>query len=228
LLARIVADIETLQNFYVRVIAPPVVAVLVGGLMWVFLQGFDRQLALVFLAVFSVTGVGASLLTHLLGRTAGRHWVKTRAGLNATLVDGIQGVADLVSFGQEAEWLERMQAQSRELAGAQARLAWVGGLHSALGGLLTSVAVLAVLVVAIPLVNTAQIQGVNLAVLVLATMASFEAVLPLPLAAQYLDSTLESARRLFEIVDTPVLIREGREETRKGDPGAACDLRLNI
>ncbi len=226
LLARVVADIETLQNFYVRVISPPGVAMLVGALMWVFLHGFDRLLALVFLAVFSVAGVGAPLLTRLLSRTAGRGWVKTRAGLNATLVDGIQGVADLVSFGQEAEWLDRMQAQSRELSGAQARLAWVGGLHSALGGLLTSVAVLVVLVVAIPLVNAAQIQGVNLAVLVLATMASFEAVLPLPLAAQYLDSTLESARRLFEIVDAPVLIRKGREGTRKGGQGAACDLRL--
>ncbi len=226
LLTRVVADIETLQNLYVRVIAPPVVAVLVGALMWVLMHGLDRQLALVFLAVFSAAGVGAPFLTRLLSRTAGRSWVKTRAGLNATLVDGIQGVADLVSFGQEAAWLERMQAQSRALAGAQARLAWVGGMHSALGGLLTGVAVLVVLVVAIPLVNAAQIQGVNLAVLVLATMASFEAVVPLPLAAQYLDSTLESARRLFEIVDTPVLVHAGRERTRTGDQGAACDLRL--
>ena len=42
LLARIVADIETLQNFYVRVISPPVVAVLVGALMWVFMSSYDR------------------------------------------------------------------------------------------------------------------------------------------------------------------------------------------
>src|SRR5512136_1036757 len=41
LLARVVADIETLENFYVRVIAPPVVAALTGWLMWVFVRGFD-------------------------------------------------------------------------------------------------------------------------------------------------------------------------------------------
>ena len=141
------------------------------------------------------------LLTRVLSRAAGRQLVSTRAELNATLVDGIQGVADLVSFGQEAAWLQRMQAQSHALGGAQARLAWAGGLHSALGSLLTSVAALAVLIIAIPLVNAAQIQGASLAVLVLAAMASLEAVLPLPLAAQYLDSTLESARRLFEMAD---------------------------
>jgi ABC-type multidrug transport system fused ATPase/permease subunit len=57
-----------------------------------------------------------------------------------------------------------------------------------------------VLVIAIPLVNVGQIAGVYLPVLVLAAMTSFEAVLPLPLASQYLESTLEAARRLFNIV----------------------------
>jgi thiol reductant ABC exporter CydC subunit len=194
--------------------------------MWVFMHEFNRRLALAFLAVFVVTGVGVPLLTRLLSREAGWRLVTARAELDATLVDGIQGVADLVAFGQEAAWLDRMQAQSRELIETQARMAWVGGLHGALGSLLTSLAALAVLVVAIPLVNSSQMAGVNLAVLVLATMASFEAVLPLPLAAQYLESTLEAARRLFDIIDTqPVLIHAGHEETPKA-LDATCDLRL--
>ncbi len=200
LLARIVADIETLQNFYVRVIAPPVIAALVGALMWWFMRGFDAQLGLAFLAVFIAAGVGVPWLTRLVSREAGRRWVTARAELNATLVDGIQGAADLVALGQEATWLDRIESQSRTLTNAQARMAWVSGTQGALINLLTSLAALAVLGVAIPLVNNGQIAGVNLAVIVLAALASFEAVSPLPLAAQYLESTLESARRLFEIV----------------------------
>ena len=237
LLARFVADIETLQNFYVRVISPPIAAVLVGALMWVFMCSYDKQLALMFLAVFVVASAGVPLLTRVLSREAGRQLVSTRAELNATLVDGIQGVADLVSFGQEDAWLERMQAQSRAWVGAQARMAWAGGLHGAFGSLLTSVAALAVLIIAIPLVNAAQIQGTHLAVLVLAAMASLEAVLPLPLAAQYLDSTLESARRLFEIVDacpqpgpTGAPPLEGPSPAQAGEGPRmgvrACDLRV--
>jgi thiol reductant ABC exporter CydC subunit len=217
LLARVVADVETLEHFYVRVIAPPVVAALTGWLMWIFMRGFDSRLALAFLIVFVVAGVGAPLLTRLLSRTVGRRLITARAELNATLVDGLQGMADLVSFGQEAAWLERMQSSCRELTQAQARMAWIGGLQNALGVLLTSLAALAVLIVAIPLVNAAQIPGVNLAVIVLAAMASFEAVQPLPLAAQYLESTLEAARRLFEIV------HEEHEGTRILP--ATCDLR---
>ena len=225
LLARVVADVETLEHFYVRVIAPPLVAALTGWLMWIFMRGFDSRLALAFLIVFVVAGVGAPLLTRLLSRTVGRRLITARAELNATLVDGLQGMADLVSFGQEAAWLERMQSSCRELTQAQARMAWIGGLQNALGVLLTSLAALAVLIVAIPLVNAAQIPGVNLAVIVLAAMASFEAVQPLPLAAQYLESTLEAARRLFEIV------HEEHEGTRILPTTcdlrpAPCDLRL--
>jgi len=225
LLARVVADVETLEHFYVRVIAPPLVAALTGWLMWIFMRGFDSRLALAFLIVFVVAGVGAPLLTRLLSRTVGRRLITARAELNATLVDGLQGMADLVSFGQEAAWLERMQSSCRELTQAQARMAWIGGLQNALGVLLTSLAALAVLIVAIPLVNAAQIPGVNLAVIVLAAMASFEAVQPLPLAAQYLESTLEAARRLFEIV------HEEHEGTRILPTTcdlrpASCDLRL--
>src|SRR5512136_2274733 len=116
-------------------------------------------------------------------------------------------------------------------------MAWIGGLYDGLGSLLTSLAALAVLVIAIPLVNEGRIAGVNLAVLVLAAMASLEAVLPLPLAAQYLDSALESARRLFEIVDAcpqpgpagaPPLVGTCPAQAKEGPrmEVRTCDLRV--
>ena len=56
------------------------------------------------------------------------------------------------------------------------------------------------LILGIRLLTAGQIDGVYLGVLVLAAMTSFEAVQPIPLAAQYLESNLEAARRLLEIV----------------------------
>jgi len=227
LLARIVADIETLENLYVRGIAPPIVAVLIGALMWVFMDSLAQPLALALLALMIAVGVGVSALTLQLSRAAGQRRVTARGELNATLVDSIQGAAELVAFGQEAAWLERARSQSRALVKAQARIAWVGGLHGALGNLAVSLAALAVLVIAIPLVNTAQIPGVYLATLVLAAMASLEAVLPLPLAAQHLGSSLEAARRLFEIVDVSPAVPHSLAEptTREWRPGS-YDLRV--
>lgn len=53
LLARIVADVETLEHVYVRIIAPPVVAVAVSVLMWFLFGIFDIRFSLTLLAFFS-------------------------------------------------------------------------------------------------------------------------------------------------------------------------------
>ncbi len=50
-----------------------------------------------------------------------------------------------------------------------------------------------------------------LAVLALAAAASFEAVAPLPAAAQYLDGSLAAARRLFELADREAAIPESSQ-----------------
>ena len=129
-------------------------------------------------------------------------WCRSAPNLNAALVDGIQGTADLVAFGAGAAQVRQVGSLSAVLGREQTQLAAVNGLNIALGSLLTSLAVIVVLALAIPLVTAGRIAGVSLAVLALATVASFEAVLPLPTAAQFLQSSLAAARRLFEIVDT--------------------------
>jgi ATP-binding cassette subfamily C protein CydC len=208
LLSRSVADIETLEHFYVRVIAPPLVAALVGVLMAAWLASFSLWLAVTLLACLAAAGLGVPLLTHKLSRGLGRGVVAVRADLHAALVDGVQGAADLLAFGQEERHQARVRALSRELAGLQGRSARIGGLHAALTGLSMNLATLAMLLVAIPLVGEGRLDGVYLALLVLAAIASFEAVAPLPLAVQYLENCLEAGRRLFEIVDAQPVVHD--------------------
>ena len=76
------------------------------------------------------------------------------------------------------------------------RLAWISALQSALSQLVTSLAVLAVLWVAVPLVGAGQLSGVALAVVVLAALDSFEAVAPLSLAAHNLRTSLPATTAL--------------------------------
>ncbi len=196
LLSRIVADVDALEDFYVRVVAPPLVAGLVLLLMLAFMGSFAWELALALLAFMLLAGLGAPLLTRRLGRAPGREAVWARAALNAALVDGVQGMADLVAYGQGPRRRAEVARLSAALVAAQQRMAWIDGLQAALGVLLVSLATVMVLAVAIPLV-----EGVNLASLALATIASFEAVLPLPGAFQVLEGNLESARRLLGIVE---------------------------
>jgi ABC-type multidrug transport system fused ATPase/permease subunit len=59
----------------------------------------------------------------------------------------------------------------------------------------------ATLALAIPMVSRGEMEGVYLAVVALLVLTVFEAVQPLPVAAQHLEANLEAAQRLFEIVD---------------------------
>jgi thiol reductant ABC exporter CydC subunit len=210
LLARIVTDAETLEHFFLRGIAPPVVALLVALLAAGLVGSFDARLAVTLLGFLLLAGVGVPLVMGALGRGTGRRLVQIRAELNGALVDGIQGVADLLAFGGERRYLETLKVLSAELGNLQSRMTRIGALDSALTGLLMNLVTVAVLVVAIPLVVGGEVGGVYLASLALAAMASFEAVLPLPNALQHMETSLAAAQRMFEVIDTEPVVRDPR------------------
>ncbi|MBM4456298.1 MAG: thiol reductant ABC exporter subunit CydD [Chloroflexi bacterium] len=216
LLSRIVADVATLENLYVRGLAPPLTALLVLLLMAGFMARYDPRLALTLLSFLLLAGLGVPLLARALSRRPGRETVLLRADLNAALVDSIQGMADLIAFGQARGHAGRVARLSQTLIGAQERLAMLGSLNSALDVLLVGLATVAVLAVAIPLIGGGRLSGVDLAVLALATAASFEAVFPLPAAAQHLASCLTAAGRLSDLTAT----EEGRGD--RADAHAAA------
>ncbi len=215
LLSRIVADVDSLENFYVRVVSPSLVAILIAAGMTVFFGQYAAGLAWTYLAFMLLLGLGVPLLAAGLSRSLGEQLVTRRAALQARLVDGIQGLADLLAFGRAREYAQRLQEDGKVYGQTQRRLADLTGLSSGLTVLLVNLGMLAVLVLTIPMVGAGRIPGVMLAVLVLAASAGFEAVMPLPLAAQTLSSSAQAARRLFEIVDAkPAVVDAENNEPR--------------
>ena len=208
LLARILGDIQNLENFYVRALAPLGTAFLTGLAACAFMAYFAPLLALALVVFLAAAGIGVPALVRLLSRETARREVLTRAALKTALVAGLQGLADLLTNGAEVRQKKRIATLSRALALAQRRMAHLTGLQAGLEILLANLGMWAVLVLAIPLVQAGRFEGVYLAVIVLAALASFEAVAPLPAAFQALESSLESARRLFEIVDARPEVRD--------------------
>jgi ATP-binding cassette, subfamily C, bacterial CydC len=201
LFSRITSDIAALENFYVRAAAPPLTALLVAAGSAVLLFSFDPKLSLALLVFMALLGLGLPLFMKRLGRQPGRLLQKAYAELNMTLVEGIQGMADLLVYGQKERQKKLAQSAGWKLSNLQRDMARLAALQSALVGLFTNLGTLAVLILAIPLVSEGQVNGVYLAVIVLVALTSFEAIQPLPLAAQYLESNLEAGRRLFQLVD---------------------------
>lgn len=208
LLTRIMADIETLENFYIRVIVPPLAAVLVTAFACAILGYFSIQLAIALLVFLLLTGIVLPLISGWLSRQPNAAVVATRAELNAALVDEIQGLADVLAFGQAAQFQMRTEQLNRELNHQQEWLAQVRGLVNGLTAMLTGLAGLTILLLAIPLVTGGSIAGVYLALLPLTAVAAFEAVQPLSMAWQVLEESRAAGQRLFDLIDAQPAVLE--------------------
>ncbi|HVU13262.1 MAG TPA: ABC transporter transmembrane domain-containing protein, partial [Phototrophicaceae bacterium] len=171
LLSRVVDDIESLQNVYLRAIAPPLVALLVAAGLTLVFAAFDPLVALIALAFMLAAGISAPLLTWRIGQGAGRERVQARSELNAALIDTIQGIGETLVYGRDA--LRELDALNARLSQQETRLAWLDGLQSGLMIVLVNGAALAVLTVAVP-----RVDPIDLAALALGTTAAFEALMP--------------------------------------------------
>jgi thiol reductant ABC exporter CydC subunit len=208
LLARIIGDVETLENFYVRVIPPPLTAVLVGIFTAIFLAAFYLPLAPIFLIFFISLGLILPILAQFLSRKPAQQTITLRAHLHTHLVDSIQGMADLLAYDQSENRQKQIAALGVDYGNAQRGMARVTGIHSSITTLLIHLASWTVLFICIPQVTEGNLAGPMLASLTLLTLAAFEAVMPLPLAAQMWNSSRAAAQRLFEVVDTKPVISD--------------------
>jgi len=208
LLSRIIGDVETLENFYVRVISPPLTAIIIGLFTAIFLASFYPILAPVYLTFFLTLGLILPWLTQIISRKSAEQTINIRANLHTQLVDGIQGIADLIAYGRANERLNKISSQGIKYGYAQKRLSLITGIGAGLSTLLTNLALWTILFLCIPQVTDGNLAGPMLASLALLTLASFEAVTPLPVAAQAWNSSREAAKRLFEVVDTEPEVKE--------------------
>jgi thiol reductant ABC exporter CydC subunit len=208
LLGRIVADIETLEQFAVRVLMPAAAAVMAGIATSALLAVFDPVLGLVLAAAMAVIGIAVPLVARRAARAGARAQVAARAALSSGLVDAVQGLPDLVALGGEPAFLAGLDEVGRRLERAERRLALVRGLAAAAGALLAAATLAVVLVVAVPLVSDGRLDGVYLAMLPLTALAALEAVLPLPAAIEHLERSLAAADRLLDLADARPAVAE--------------------
>jgi ATP-binding cassette subfamily C protein CydC len=220
LLGRAIADISTLEEFYLRGLSPAIVAALTAGGMWLFWRSTSPPLANTF-AIFSLlAGLALPLVGRWMARRPAKEEVQARAGLGAALVDSLQGLAELAACNRAEAAIDRLKTLDKTYARAQRRsagiLAWQAGLSS----LVVNLAGWTMLTLGIAGVESGHLPGLLLAAILMSTQAAMEAVLPLPQAAYHLEKSLQSARRLFTLIDRPPEVPEAAPSTEKEQPAA--------
>jgi len=199
-------------------------AIVIGLSVSLFFASFYPPIAFTLIGFFLTLGLILPLLAQIISRKPGERLITQRADIQTQLVDGIQGIADLLAFGRGEDRANIIASAGRDYGKIQKQMARISGVHSALVTLLTNLGLWLVLFLVIPQVTNGNINDVMLGTFALMTFSSFEAVNPLPLAAQMWNASREAARRLFEVVDIEPVISD--RVNSKQSPIANNELRF--
>jgi ATP-binding cassette subfamily C protein CydC len=198
LLERVIGDLDTLENFFVRVFAPGITAAVLTIGLSLFLGEYGVQIGIILGAGLFINGFIIPVTGILFSSKYAKSLSLDKANYSAASVEFLQGLEDLTANGVEEDWLEKMGSIQREMGEKQLALNRLGTGFSSTSLLAMNLTVLAALTAAIPLVNQSELSGVMLAVVLLFVTSSFEATASMPQAAQYFASSREAAKRLFE------------------------------
>lgn len=208
LLSRAIGDIDALDQFYVRAVSPVISAIFATVGFSLLVGSWNVRLGWILAAGLSVTSFVLPALVYIFSRGPAKQLVDQRAILSQTMLDTLRGAAEMMVFQQQEEELTQINRVSLQTNRAQVGLAHSQGLSNGMNAVLTQGTVAIMLLVGIPLVRTGELDGIMLAVIVLITMASFEISIPIAQAAQFWESSLQAARRLFEMADQQPAIIE--------------------
>ncbi len=208
LLSRFVGDVDTLQDLYLRALAPPVVAALVIAaatlVAWLILPAAGPVVFVCLLLTATVVPVAAALFA----ASSGRRQAPARAALTDELVETIDGAPELAVAGRAGERIDRLRDADARLARLSVSDGFAGGATTALASLAGGLSVVAVLVVAVAGVHRGALAGVLVASLAFLVLAAQEGIAPLSLAARRLRACAEAASRLDELCDREPSVRD--------------------
>ncbi|MFI6857447.1 thiol reductant ABC exporter subunit CydD [Streptomyces sp. NPDC050416] len=217
LLSRLVADVDALQDYWLRWLLPAGAAVVVSAASVGFTAWLLPEAGAVLAAGLLAAGAGVPLVTGAVARRAEHRLAPARGVLATRVADLLTGTAELTVAGA----LPARTAQTREADGVLTRIASRAATATALGdgliALISGLTVTAAALVGAQAVAAGRLDGVTMAVVVLTPLAAFEAVLGLPLAVQYRQRVRRSAERVYEVLDAPEPVGES-EQPRQAPP----------
>ncbi|EMX0849291.1 cysteine/glutathione ABC transporter ATP-binding protein/permease CydC [Pluralibacter gergoviae] len=201
LLNRVVADVDTLDHLYLRVISPLVGALVVIVVVTFGLSFLDVGLALTLGGIMLLTLLLLPPLFYRAGKPVGESLTRLRGQYRQQLTDWLQGQAELSIFGASGRYRDALTETEQAWHDAQRRQAGLTALSQVAMLLIGGAAVLAMLWMASGSVGGNSQPGALIALFVFCALAAFEALAPVTGAFQHMGQVMASALRITQIVD---------------------------
>ncbi|SFL64372.1 thiol reductant ABC exporter subunit CydD [Streptomyces pini] len=208
LLARLVADVDTLQDYFLRWLLPAAVAATVSLSATVFTAWILPEAGAALAVGLLTAGVAVPALAAAVSRRTERRLAPARGELTTRTVDLLTGTAELTVAGALPRRTEAVRDADAVLTRLAARSSAVTALGGGLSALAAGLTVTAAAWFGAAAVHGGRLDGLLMAVAVLTPLAAFEAVSGMPLAVQHRQRTRRSAERVHEVIDAPAPVRE--------------------
>ncbi|EPK7361579.1 TPA: cysteine/glutathione ABC transporter ATP-binding protein/permease CydC [Kluyvera cryocrescens] len=201
LLNRMVADVDTLDHLYLRVISPLIGALVVILVVTVGLSVLDVTLALTLGGIMLATLLILPPLFYRAGKPAGEQLTTLRGQYRQQLTGWLQGQAELTIFNASQRYRKQLEQTEVNWHDAQRRQSELTALSQAVMLLIGGAAVVAMLWLAAGGVGDNMQPGALIALFVFCALAAFEALAPVTGAFQHLGQVIASALRVSQITE---------------------------
>ncbi|WP_086793576.1 thiol reductant ABC exporter subunit CydD [Streptomyces thermovulgaris] len=208
LLTRLVADVDALQDYWLRWLLPAGAALVVSTASVVFTGRLLPEAGAVLAAGLLAAGAGVPLITGAVSRRAEHRLAPARGVLATRVTDLLTGTAELTVAGALPARTAETRRADDTLTRISSRAATATAIGDGLTALISGLTVAAAALLGARAVADGRLAGVAMAVVVLTPLAAFEAVLGMPLAVQYRQRVRRSAERVYEVLDAPEPVHE--------------------
>lgn len=188
----IIDDVDVLKFFYLRVLTVPFVLFLVTVGVLIFLGFIHWYLIALLLFLFFVAGFLCPFLFRRVFRSDAAEMQKVRRSYYESLYDYICGLSDLILCGTAKGQQEEIEVYGRRLMRHRCRIGAFESFSQVSTSFFANLALLLSLMLLIPMVEQGAVNGLYLAAVVWVVWASFEALQPVTVGAEYLNESAEA------------------------------------
>lgn len=200
LLNRLVADVDTLDHLYLRLLSPLTSSLVVIVIVTFGLSFIDSSLALTLALILSSLIVITPVIFYLAGKPIGVNLTNLRSRYRYQLNAWLQGQAELAIFNARDRFRKRLDNTERQWLTEQKKQASLTGLSISFITLMSGLTSILILWLAAGGVAGASTHGPLIALFVFASLAAFETLAPIAGAFLHLGQVMTSAKRVNELL----------------------------
>lgn len=207
LLNRLVADVDTLDSLYLRLIAPFISALAVIAFLMLGLSFIDPTISYFIGGTLTLLLIVIPIIFYQLGNKFGEDLTQSRSQYRIQFIEYIQAQAELMLFNADQKIKQNLNNTEKKWQQYQAQETKLSALSSAILLFANGCIILATIwLAAATNLGTGNFHLALIALLGFSALASFEILMPIGTAFLHLGQVIAAAKRVDDIINQQPLV----------------------